>query len=188
MLPFLSVLFGLGLVIWSLYHIRRDIELGNIRLTKGLDGVSDRNLERLIKYLDDLEKSMEEMNQAFYDLVSDLEGEIALNRKEVQLLTERLDSIEGKPISSVQIATLSDLIPRRTEEPQAIKKSNNNFETIEVIPEAPVSINHLSPEAVRQLKVRIVELKKQGLTMNQIAKTLNVGVGELQLFIKLNTK
>ena len=42
MLSFIIMFLGLGLVIWSLYSIRRDIEIGNLALTKGLSGVSDK--------------------------------------------------------------------------------------------------------------------------------------------------
>lgn len=197
MWPFLSVLIGLALVIGSLYLIRRDIELGNIKLTKGLDGVSDRNLERIIKYLDDLETSIDEMNQAFYDLVADIEGETALNQKELSLLSDRLEVLEGKiGIMKQSKEALTDVIPveQIRSELSSYERRDRSVTRPTVQPvqttesNQPVSLNHLSPDGIREVKMKIVSLKKKGYTMNQIAKELGVGVGELQLFIKLNTK
>lgn len=199
MWPFLSVVLGLALVLGSLYLIRRDIEQGNFKLTKGLDGVSDRNLERIIKYLDDLEKSMGEMNEAFYDLVADIEGETALTQKELALLTDRVSILESRVEPTAHSKKMPSDVDTHIGRPveqfrSAMSSSEHGSEQVQRLNRSQgsesvnISLNHLSPEAIRDVKMKIVALKKKGYTMNQIAKELGVGVGELQLFIKLNTK
>lgn len=216
MLSLFIMCLGLGLVIWSLYLIRRDIERGNISLTKGLSGVSDHNLERIVHYLDELEKQMNDMNTAFYELVSDLEGSFSIHDKEIQLITERIERIEKQMrllTSEVRIenqpvvqatgkssaAKIRSYQPKSTIEPVSYDPSvgpNNNYGTaVEAVskeagsssPE-PQKILTLGPDEAHLMKQRILALRKEGHSLAQIAKSLNVGLGELQLFIKLNTK
>lgn len=216
---------GLGLVIWSLYSIRREIERGNLELTKGLDGVSDKNLERIIYYLDELEKQMNEMNTAFYDLVSDLEGSYSIHDKEISLVEERLEKIE-KLMTASPIKKSESRDRRKTDGKQIIDEASeqvsasqkkkreilNKFEEladidlVEKMAESKweettpthssanetstkkAKVMSLSPDEALDMKRRILELRKEGHSLSQIAKILNVGIGELQLFLKLNMK
>lgn len=200
MLSFLIMFLGLGLVIWSLYSIRRDIEKGNLELTKGLSGVSDKNLEKIIYYLDELEKQMNDMNAAFYDLVSDLEGSYSVHDKEIELLTERLQLME-KQLNAAKTET-RNVQPKKETQMRALKpeeaavlahlSANEPVEESYSEPEpaepAKASTIGLTPEEANAMKQRILSLRKEGHSLSQIAKILNVGMGELQLFIKLNTK
>lgn len=196
MLSLLMMFLGLGLVIWSLYSIRKEIENGNLQLTKGLSGVSDRNLEKIIHYLDELEKQMGGMNEAFYDLISDLEGGFSVHDKELSLLTERMIKVEKQLsmlTSEVRVENrLSEIkVPskakayHRTEEP--LTKPQEVLETIAELSDRP-EIFSMSPAEAFTMKQKILSLRKEGHSLSQIAKILNVGIGELQLFIKLNTK
>lgn len=188
MFSFIIMSVGLGLVIWSLYSIRKDIERGNLELTKGLSGVSDHNLERIVKYLDDLEKQMNGMNEAFYDLISDLEGSYSIHEKEISLMADQLSKLEKKTAmltSEVRIETQTvDL-----KDPKKVRAYQKN--EIPSKAEEPVEGHKmlgLSPSEAIAMKQRILVLRKEGKNISQIAKELNVGIGELQLFIKLNTK
>ena len=196
MLSLLMMFLGLGLVIWSLYSIRKEIENGNLQLTKGLSGVSDRNLEKIIHYLDELEKQMGGMNEAFYDLISDLEGGFSVHDKELSLLTERMVKVEKQLsmlTSEVRVENrLSEIkVPskakayHRAEEP--LTKPQEVLETLAELSDRP-EIFSMSPSEAFTMKQKILSLRKEGHSLSQIAKILNVGIGELQLFIKLNTK
>jgi wyosine [tRNA(Phe)-imidazoG37] synthetase (radical SAM superfamily) len=209
MLSILMMVLGLGLIIWSLYSIRKDIESGNLKMTKGLSGVSDRNLEKIIHYLDELEKQMDEMNAAFYDLISELEGNYSVNEKEVSLLNERMEQIENK---FTAISSDTRLNYNRSEKPSKAEiKTPSKAKAVQII-EEPVnvvlqtneepatvelqtkeesqnpSVLGLSPSEAHMMKQKIFTLRKEGYNLSQIAKNLNIGIGELQLFIKLNTK
>ncbi len=209
MLSFFIMMLGLGLTIWSLYMIRRDIEKGQIKLMKGLDGVSDHNLERIIRYLDELEKQMNDMNASFYELVSDLEGSFSLHDKELQLLTERLDKTErqlSQMTSEVRIENKAlidaEMNKAKFKKAQTGVSKKEAVEKViksdkEIIREMPLEthmeqpkeqIMRLTPEEAHHMKQKIVALRREGHSLSQIAKILNVGLGELQLFIKLNTK
>lgn len=209
MLSFIIMFLGLGLVIWSLYMIQKDIERGRIKFMKGLDGVSDHNLDRIIRYLDELEKQMNDMNASFYDLVSDLEGSFSIHDKELQLVSERIEKIE-KQLS--QVTSEVRIEKREAINTEVNKAKFKKYQTQEISPkseiltqtsiskEVPVNeaqtkdselrgpIMKLTPEEAHHMKQRIVALRKEGHSLSQIAKILNVGFGELQLFIKLNTK
>lgn len=204
---------GLGLAIWSLYLIRKDIERGNIELTKGLSGVSDHNLERIVHYLDELEKQMADMNIAFYDLVSDLEGNFSVHDKELQLMSERVEKMEKQlkmltsevriehPVSGVQPAKVHSQkikayhqevnkvpeTPKQTERPLA-KEGLESEVKAPMGETSQAKMLTLSPDEAHFMKQRILALRKEGKSLAQIAKALDVGLGELQLFIKLNTK
>lgn len=188
MLSFAIMILGLGLVIWSLYSIRRDIETGNLELTKGLSGVSDRNLEKIIYYLDELEKQMNDMNAAFYDLVADLEGSYSVHDKEISLLTARIEQLEGKRTEGSNLVSRDKL----DIEPEVEKFSEEAIPLPSLEVQEAVDVKSgtmgLTPEEAHIMKQRIFALRKEGHSLSQIAKILNVGLGELQLFIKLNTK
>ncbi len=193
---------GLGLMIWSLYSIRKDIERGNLELSKGLSGVSDQNLGRIVKYLDDMEVQINGMNEAFYDLISDLEGSYSIHEKEISLMADRLQKIEKQMTmltSEVRIETpLAEL--KNTQKVKEYQKPNYKpiapregaGATQGSIEHSEISEAHkmlgLSPPEAMAMKQKILELRKEGKNLSQIAKVLNVGIGELQLFIKLNTK
>lgn len=208
MLSILMMFLGLGLVIWSLYSIRREIETGNLELTKGLSGVSDRNLEKIIYYLDELEKQMSDMNTAFYDLVSDLEGSFSIHDKEISLLTERMQKVEKQlsmltsevrienHMAEVKVPSRVKAYQRPENQPHYQERQTQAAQVpTEPKPQenvaegrGPHKIMSLSPDESQQMKQRILALRKEGHSLPQIAKILNVGIGELQLFIKLNTK
>lgn len=199
MLSIVMMILGLGLIIWSLYSIRKDIEFGNLKMTKGLSGVSDHNLEKIIHYLDELEKQMDEMNAAFYDLISELEGNYSVNEKEVSLLNERIQLLETK-ISEINANTRINY--NRSDKPSKTEiKTPAKVEIVQTIEEPVIemlqtldevnpqpSVLGLSPSEAHMMKQKIFTLRKEGYNLSQIAKNLNIGIGELQLFIKLNTK
>lgn len=202
MISFLIMSMGLGLVIWSLYSIRREIERGNLNLTKGLSGVSDHNLERIVHYLDELEKQMNDMNTAFYELVSELEGSFSVHDKEIQLVTQRLERMEKQmKLLTSEVRIENQPVPQMSGKAAAQKvrtyQSNQNqvqqnveaeVSLLENTERSPQKILTLSPDEAHLMKQKILSLRKEGHSLAQIAKNLNVGLGELQLFIKLNTK
>lgn len=222
MIPIFMMFLGLGLIIWSLYLIKREIEKGNLKLTRSIESFDDSSAAKLLQVLEELEDQMAQMNQSFYDLVSDLEGSFSLHDKELQLLTERMVKIEkqlGLITSEIRIthdnreiqgsrnkqskayqsgqakASSSDVrshVDHMNESKQSTKALLNDLPLDNQ--EATHSSNDrkavlsLSPEESSELKQRIVSLRKEGHNLSQIAKILNIGIGELQLFIKLNTK
>ena len=206
MLSFIIMCLGLGLMIWSLYSIRKDIELGNLQLSKSLSGVSDQNLGRIVKYLDDLEVQINGMNEAFYDLISELEGSYSVHEKEISLMAERLQKIEKQMsmlTSEVRIEAPSPELmnsrkikdyqkPSYSTSPKSSTIKDEAMVSPEPVVLAKTAVDNnmlgLSPSEAMAMKQRILELRKDGKNLSQIAKVLNVGIGELQLFIKLNTK
>lgn len=202
MIPLILMFLGLGLIIWSLYLIKREIEKGNLSVTRSIESFDDSSAKQLLLVLDDLEKQINDMNQSFYELVSDLEGSFSIHDKELQLLTERMSAIEkqlGHVTSEIKITNVT------TEVSQPKSKVSQSYKAKERIPvvnsinehlekmnaqveNSSRAVHSLSPEESTQLKQKIVQLRKEGHNLSQIAKILNIGMGELQLFIKLNTK
>lgn len=206
MIPIIMMFLGLGLIIWSLYLIKREIEMGNLKLTRNIESFDDSSAAKLLQVLEELEEQMSQMNQSFYDLVSDLEGSFSLHDKELQLLTERMVKIEGQLgmiTSEIRITHENrEITGNRGKQAKAYQpvqaKANSKavHHHIEQMNEAikptgeseSKAMLSLSPEESTELKQRIVSLRKEGHNLSQIAKILNIGIGELQLFIKLNTK
>ena len=94
---------------------------------------------------------VDDLNAAYYEIVSDLEGKYSIHDKEIEILQEKLEAIQ---------------VPRK--QVSAIKSAINEKELDEQ--------ERICLEAVR--------MRQEGLSMGQIARELNMGIGELQLLLK----
>ena len=186
-----SFIIGLIIVVSSIFLIRHEFNkairsqktlLEQSRVYKGSD---------LFELLESMQLSIDEMNRAFYDIAGDLEGKYSIHEKELQLLSEKLEQLStitnqfnlirqmgtserDNKINAPEVKPLSEHI----EKMKSIKLFEQN-ETDEVLAQS----QFLSEETEKMEK--IVLLRSQGYTLPQIAKELGIGMGEIQLLIKL---
>lgn len=186
-----SFIIGLIIVVSSIFLIRHEFNkairsqktlLEQSRVYKGSD---------LFELLESMQLSIDEMNRAFYDIAGDLEGKYSIHEKELQILAERLEQLtiitnqfnlirqmgtseRNNKINDPEVKPLSEHIEKM--------KSIKLFEQNEP-DEALAQSQFLSEETEKMEK--IVLLRSQGYTLPQIAKELGIGMGEIQLLIKL---
>lgn len=186
-----SFIIGLIIVVSSIFLIRHEFNkairsqktlLEQSRVYKGSD---------LFELLESMQLSIDEMNRAFYDIAGDLEGKYSIHEKELQLLSEKLEQLStitnqfnlirqmgtserDNKINAPEVKPLSEHI----EKMKSIKLFEQN-ETDEALAQS----QFLSEETEKMEK--IVLLRSQGYTLPQIAKELGIGMGEIQLLIKL---
>jgi len=132
--------------------IRREVLRANVDQRRSFNSLSDENVEQVMQYLKKVEKELDDLNAAYYEIVSDLEGKYSVHEKEIELLQERFHNtnVQSKPVRT-----------------QSAFRTN----------EAPLSDqDRICQEASK--------LRQEGLSMGQIARQLNMGIGELQLLLK----
>ena len=147
----------------SVFLIRREFVSANREQKRAFNSLSDENVNQVMQYLKKIEKELDDLNAAYYEIVSDLEGKYSVHDKEIELLQERLEAIQlPKPVKTY-------------------KMKNNTAGSQSVT-------DRFEPEVVLDEQTKIcqeaVRLKQNGRTMSQIARELNMGIGELQLLLK----
>ena len=104
-----------------------------------------------MQYLRKVEEELDDLNAAYYEIVSDLEGKYSVHDKEIELLQEKLETLN-----------------------QPIKKGGLVHEerSEKVLDEQ------------EKICIEAIRMRQAGQSLGQIAKALNMGVGELQLILK----
>lgn len=162
---FVSIVIGLILVISSLFLIRSEFNKAINTQARLLEQSKLYNDADLFKLLEDMQSSIDNMNQAFYEIASDLEGKYSIHEKELMELQGAFQTLKTngnflKEVESIQKST-------------AIKPDHQN--------QSPI----VSTSEKDTLKYAVQDLKNKGMSASQIAKELNVGIGEVQLFLRI---
>lgn len=145
------MIIGTIIVLASIFLIRMEFIRANRDQKRSFNSLSDDNVDRVMQYLKKIEKELDDLNAAYYDIVSDLEGKYSVHEKEIELLQEKMDLVDiQKPVRSKA----------------QVKKHD-----------APL-------DEQEKICLEAVRLKQEGYTMGQIARELNMGIGELQLLLK----
>ena len=184
-----SFVIGLIVVISSIFLIRFELNkavrqqaqlLEQSRIYKGSD---------LFEMLENLQLSLDEMNQSFYDIADDLEGKYSIHEKEIRDILEKIELIKSEtPKSKPEINAVKKQVINMSKQVgqnnvndglslQEIDQSGRN-EFVEMHNGKSKKDNNQ-----QDLIETITQLRSQGLSLAQIAKELNMGLGELQLLI-----
>jgi len=207
-----SILIGLVIVISSLFLMRREFNRAIRSQSLLLDQSSLYKDSDLFEILESLQSSIDGMNQAFYDIANDLEGKYSIQSKELELLQEKsqaqemiLNTLSAKIKknhldNSVISGSFSDVNPL-----SRVKNINsspeNTVDDINSTKDIKTHVNDLNEIRKNQARLKditidntdeeqdllekITTLRSQGYTLNQIAKELEIGMGEIQLLIQL---
>lgn len=156
----MSIILGILIVIGSILLIRKEFKKSlDLKVSK-LGDFSDVEKRKIIEVIEDLEDEINNLNNAFYDIVNDLEGKYSIHEKQIVLLEEKLETIQrNKKINT----------PRK--EVKKLKKEINEQKEI------------LEDTSIRG---KAIKMRSENMSIRDIAKTLDIGVGELNLLLNIN--
>jgi predicted nucleic acid-binding Zn-ribbon protein len=156
----MSIILGLLIVIGSILLIRKEFKKSlDLRVSK-LGDFSDVEKRKIIEVIEDLEEEINNLNNAFYDIVNDLEGKYSIHEKQIELLEEKLESIEKNHDSSVSKKEMKILRKEIYEEKELLEDTS--------------------------IRSQAIKMRSENMSIREIAKTLNIGVGELKLLLNIN--
>ena len=139
---------GLSIVLVSFMLIRREVLRASLDQRRSFNSLSDENVNQVMQYLKKIEKELDDLNAAYYEIVSDLEGKYSVHDKEIELLQERFHT-QPQVVSQKQVSPTDQTLDEQ---------------------------DRICQEAAK--------LRQKGLTIGQIARQMNMGIGELQLILK----
>ncbi|MBI9011948.1 MAG: hypothetical protein JEZ08_06915 [Clostridiales bacterium] len=167
MAAFFSISIGLFVAIFSLVMIRREVMKASFfKHVKLNDGDTDA----IINQLRAIEITVDEMNQSFYDIASDLEGKFSMHEKEIEIIDQKINDI------NLLTKDLSKMLNYQGKEIATFKKPNNRevdkkVEEKSIVKEEP------------DIKNEIMRLKALGMDDQQIARQLNKGIREINMIM-----
>jgi hypothetical protein len=92
-------MIGLIIVISSIFVLRNEINRAYVKRSQIVEQAKVYQHTDLFVMLENLEITFQEMNNSFYDIVSDLEGNISLNRKEIEDIQMAIEEIKRKQLA-----------------------------------------------------------------------------------------
>jgi DNA-binding NarL/FixJ family response regulator len=162
---FVSITIGLILIISSLFLIRNEFNKAIHAQARMLEQSKLYNEADLFQLLENMQGTIDEVNRAFYEIAADLEGKYSIHEKELVDLNRAVQALK-KQYDQKNVQQL-------VSEPTYVEKAPK--------PAHPKS--NLSEKDALRKEVR--ELRDQGMSASQIAKELNLGIGEVQLFLRI---
>lgn len=169
---FVSIVIGLILVISSLFLIRWEFNKAVNSQAQMIEQSRVYKDSDLFQLLENLQLSIDEMNTAFYDIAQDLEGKYSLHEKEIEDLKKAMFQIQGR--LSDKSTPVVNMVEENLKAMTQIKEIKKEIEaTIEISPNKT------------DKRSEIIRLRSRGIPIAQIAKDLDIGVGEIQLLLRL---
>lgn len=156
----MSIILGLLIVIGSILLIRLEFKKSlDLKVSK-LGDFSDVEKRKIIAVIEDLENEINNLNNAFYDIVNDLEGKYSIHEKQIELLEEKLEGIQKNQQSDFSEKEIKNLKKELYEEKEMLEDSS--------------------------IRSQAIKMRSENMSIRDIAKTLNIGVGELKLLLNIN--
>lgn len=182
---FISITLGLTIALLALWLIRREVMRASFFKHVKVDPKDNITLG-LIEQLQKLETTVDEMNQSFYDLVSDLEGQSSIHEKELSLLDEKIEKVSR---SQMDLSTLLNVQGKEIALIRPDKEEISREKETRTI--QPKRLSEVSPKTEKALdsnKDEILRLIALGMDEYQIARALNKGVREIKMQMDLIKK
>jgi hypothetical protein len=154
----LSVIVGFLIVLISIFLIRNEFKKSLDLKISKLGDFSDVEKRKIIEVIEELEDEIHGLNRAFYEITGDLEGKYSIHDKQIQLIEEKIKKYN-------QIKDMSFI------------KSNNEEE---------VGNNRI--EVDDSIETKVIKMRAKNMSINEIAKKLGIGIGELRLLLNINKK
>lgn len=152
----LSIVIGFIIVVAALLLIRNEFIKSLDLKLSKLGDFSDVEKRKIVEVLEELEDEINNLNKAFYEIINDLEGKYSIHEKQLEMIEEKL-----KRISAI-----------KNEVEIRYENKINEDNTI---------INNEMP-----IKNKIIKMRAANMSINEIAKELKMGVGELKLLLNIN--
>lgn len=156
--------------------------------------------------LESLQTSIDEMNRAFYDIASDLEGKYSMHEKEIELINQMLETLKKQVVSGNLGSEISKNSSRDStkivsnEIKTNINQMNKKLEAAAGLSDGVKRYDNQVKEDIydqryekdvtpnikeQELIDQVIEMRSRGKTLAQIAKELGIGMGEIQLLLSL---
>lgn len=201
-----SFVIGLIIVVSSIFLIRYEFNKAVRNQALLLEQSKLYKNSDLFNMLESLQTSIDEMNRAFYDIASDLEGKYSIHEKEIEMINQMLETLKKQVVSSNLGSEISKNISRdiTKEVSNEIKININQMNkklaaTAELSADVKTYSNQVKEDIYIQKKEKeknqntkeqelidqVIEMRSRGKTLAQIAKELGIGMGEIQLLLSL---
>jgi len=201
-----SILLGASIVVGALFLLRREFKQAYFIGPKTESNLSDVDTQAsVLESIDKVEQGFMEMSEAFYDISGDLEGKYSVHEKELSLLENRILALEKtvkeQEIHIKKLEKQMEKGPSLKKKPEKIAEPTETIdkkESLEIKEDAfdlesrieyrgnpqneSKEVNE--PEAT-DTKGQIIALRSKGYSLKQIAKELNIGLGEIQLILNM---
>ena len=155
----LSIILGFLIVIVSVLLMRNEFKRSlDLKVSK-LGDFSDVEKRKIIEVIEELEEEINNLNRAFYEIVNDLEGKYSIHDKQIEMIEEKFK--ENLKIDEYK--KFNNI--KKNEENSIIEEINND-----------------------SIENQIIKMRAKNMSVNEIAKKLGVGVGEIKLLLNINKK
>lgn len=163
----ISILLGFLIVLIALYLIRNEFKKSlDLKISK-LGDFSDVEKRKIIEVIEELEEEINNLNRAFYEIVNDLEGKYSIHEKQIELLEKKIKE-KNKSKKIIDERSRSNEIKK-----ELINQKQDNKEI---------------KENEYTVKEKVIMMHKKGMKISEIAKKLDIGIGELRLLLNINEK
>ncbi len=201
MIGLYSILLGATLVVCALFLLKREFQNAYFVGAKQPMTKNDMSNDSLVdSALSEMENAMVDMSEAFYDISGDLEGKYSIHEKEIDLLNEKVQRLEEKLGTQEKLlmnfknstrvkkqvaepVELQEKPPQQTMNP--VGEKAKEMTPHEAIAPEEVHKGARTPEESADIKGKIIGMRSQGQSLRQIAKELNMGLGEIQLILNM---
>jgi len=179
------IFLGAIIVFIALFYMKKEMKKIIVEKSFRFNGVSDENVREILEHLETVEDDLDKMNESYYEIVNDLEGKYSVHEKEIEILQNEFENMEEiqkiediKKMCEMLIENkLNDHLKNHGE-----GKSENEVST-DITKE--ISVPTQSSLEGLSKREKIYKLSKNGLGINQIARELDLGTGEIKLILNL---
>ena len=174
------VSIGMGiLIVWlALYLIKKEVMKASFFKNVQKQSSSLSINDDVIGQVQRLEQVVDEMNQSFYDIVSDLEGHYSLHEKEIDIINTRMDELSNG------LDDLSRSIYYQSKELQTFSKKSEEMQSVEANNDEIKTIKSTKTKANSTYQ-EVNRLKALGYDEQQIAKRMDKGIREIKMLLNL---
>lgn len=169
----ISIGIGMMIVFLALHLIKKEVMKASFFKNVQRNSSQESIPEDVIVQVQRLEKLVDEMNQSFYDIVSDLEGHYSVHEKEIEILNTKMNAF------SDTIEDLSRSMYHQSKELQTFSIKKNTEQESHL--NHPAVSNHKEVSAYDE----VIRLKALGYDEQQIAKRMNKGIREIKMLLNL---
>lgn len=159
MVSLISLIIGIVIILFSIIFIKNQSAKNNI--TEEIH----KNEEDLVLTIESLESIIDEINTTFNSTIDQIE-------RKYDMLETKIEQVDIKASEHQQVHSSDD------DKKQFNYENNNNKIDDKNILKQDESIDKKSS--------KIKELRDSGMSIPQIARSLNIGIGEVMLIINLN--
>ncbi len=174
MINYLFCILGIIVIGISIFFINKEFKNNTfVNSNSHTHYIKEDQAQDIIESIEVIENIIKDINEYFYNTVTDFE-------KKHRKLENMIDMLNNKILTNV------DKEPSETREQIYHSNENNSSDIDKYLINNKEKQNNVQVKNLHRLK--IFELRNKGLNIQQIAKELNIGTGEVQLMLSLNKK